>query len=145
MVALKPSTASALREVRVVVPGDPVPWARAGRGLGRTFTPDRQRAYGARARACMALAMRGAAPLVGPLFLEVVAVWSRPRDLRGVERVWRPARPDWDNAGKLLSDVANEILWADDAQVVDGRVLKVYAAANETAHVEIVVRELGGS
>lgn len=37
------------------------------------------------------------------------------------------SRPDWDNYGKI-TDALNEIVWKDDAQVVDGRVIKRYSA-----------------
>lgn len=134
-------------EVRLVIPGDPVPWARAGRGFGRTFTPKRQDDWGTKAAACMRIAMRARPPLEGPLRLDVAVVWARPLKLRCADpgRLWRPARPDFDNAVKLLCDRANEILWHDDAQVVDARIVKVTAAVLEEPHVEVVVQSLGGA
>lgn len=135
-------------DVLVNIPGDPVPWARAGRGFGRTFTPKRQEAWGTKAAACMRISMRARPPLEGPLSLYVVVVWARPKAMNRLAdrgRAWRTARPDFDNAVKGLCDRANGILWQDDAQVVDARVLKVIAAAGEEAHVELVVTSLEGS
>lgn len=37
-------------------------------------------------------------------------------------------RPDWDNYGKI-TDALNEIVWKDDCQVCDGRVIKRYSAS----------------
>jgi len=34
--------------------------------------------------------------------------------------------PDWDNCGKI-TDALNGTCWVDDGQIVDGRVIKLYA------------------
>lgn len=40
----------------------------------------------------------------------------------------RPGKkPDWDNAGKIVCDALNGLAFLDDAQIVDGRVIKRYA------------------
>lgn len=39
----------------------------------------------------------------------------------------RPGKkPDWDNAGKIVCDALNGLAFLDDAQIVDGRVIKKY-------------------
>lgn len=44
------------------------------------------------------------------------------------ERLMRPAKkPDWDNIGKIICDALNKVAFHDDAQIVDGRVIKVYS------------------
>jgi len=55
-------------------------------------------------------------------------------------RVLPTSKPDGDNNLKLVQDALNEIVWRDDAQVVDARVIKRYAA--EPA-LRIQVREFG--
>jgi Holliday junction resolvase RusA-like endonuclease len=70
--------------------------------------------------------------LGGPVGAIVTAVfpvpksWSRKdRDL-ALRHVLRPTgKPDWDNIGKML-DALKGVVWKDDAQVVDARVLKYY-------------------
>ena len=39
------------------------------------------------------------------------------------------SKPDWDNEGKLVCDALNGIVWRDDAQIADGRVLKRFCTA----------------
>ena len=36
-------------------------------------------------------------------------------------------KPDWENIGKCL-DAFKNIVWVDDAQVIDGRVVKLYSS-----------------
>lgn len=44
------------------------------------------------------------------------------------ERLMRPGKkPDWDNIGKIICDALNKVAFHDDAQIVDGRVVKVYS------------------
>jgi hypothetical protein len=45
---------------------------------------------------------------------------------------------DWDNYGKAVSDACNGVLWADDKQVIDGRVVKERAErGRERIEVEV--------
>lgn len=40
----------------------------------------------------------------------------------------RPAvKPDWDKAGRLISDAGSQVWWWDDNSLVDARVQKFYA------------------
>lgn len=53
--------------------------------------------------------------------------WSKRKQADALAGRLRPAvKPDWDNTGKLLGDSLNGILWVDDSQIVDGRVVKWY-------------------
>ena len=36
-------------------------------------------------------------------------------------------KPDWDNIGKLYSDMYNSNVWIDDALTIDGTVSKYYS------------------
>lgn len=47
-------------------------------------------------------------------------------------------KPDWDNIGKIICDALNGIAWKDDAQIVDGRVLKHYS---EVPHTDVLIEE----
>lgn len=49
-------------------------------------------------------------------------------------------KPDWDNIGKIICDALNGIVWKDDAQIVDGRVVKLYA---EQPRVEVEIWRIG--
>lgn len=53
----------------------------------------------------------------------------------------RPVKkPDWDNIGKIICDALNKIAYHDDAQIVDGRVVKRYS---ERPRVEVEIWQLG--
>lgn len=116
-----------------VVPGEPVPWARARTNGKRHYTDPKVATY-KRAVATVAQANIGPrGPIAGPLTLEIVAVlpipqsWPNKRRAAALEgREWPNSKPDWDNLGKAVSDALNGVLYVDDAQVVRASVEKVY-------------------
>lgn len=58
-----------------------------------------------------------------------------------LDRLISPGKkPDWDNIGKIICDALNGIVWKDDAQIVDGRVVKLYA---EHPRVEVEIWRVG--
>ena len=125
--------------VRFVVPGVPVPKARARIVRGRAYTPERTRAaeetIGWHARQQYA-----GPPQAGPLELFVNATmaipksWSKNKRAAAIADQIRPTtRCDWDNLGKLVSDALKGIICRDDAQIVKATVTKYYGAFPETA------------
>jgi Holliday junction resolvase RusA-like endonuclease len=77
-------------------------------------------------------AMRGRPLLTGPVALTVTAVMGVPKSWSKRDRdaaltgVIRPTgKPDWDNVGKQ-ADAFKDVVWVDDAIVVDCHVVKVY-------------------
>ena len=80
-----------------------------------------------------AIHMRGRPPTTRPVallvhvFKPVPESWSA-RDYNAAlgAAVLPTEKPDWDNYGKI-TDALNSIVWVDDAQVVDGRVIKRYS------------------
>lgn len=115
------------------------------KATGRTFTPERTVNYESRL-AYAAQQVMGDRPLLGgPLSVDVVAYMpvaeSKPRKWKAAALAGeiRPTKkPDWDNFGKIL-DALNLVVWADDAQIVDGRVQKFYS---EAPRMEIRVRQV---
>lgn len=90
------------------------------------------------------LKMRSRAPTEEPLCLLVIIdraipkSWSeRDRQAALAGRILPTARPDWDNHGKI-TDALNRVVWKDDSQVVDARVLKRFHASPA---ITIQVRE----
>jgi Holliday junction resolvase RusA-like endonuclease len=78
-------------------------------------------------------AMRGRPPLRGAVtvvmwaLMPVPGSWSNRKRDSALAGVIRPTtRPDWDNFAKTL-DAFKGIVWKDDTQIVDGRVVKFYA------------------
>ena len=127
----------------VELPGDPVPKGRPrfravstrdGRSFINTYTPAKTRAAEKSLAWAAKIAMRGKAPLAGPLRVSVTASlaipasWSNKKRDAALAGILRPvSRPDGDNYQKLAWDALNSIVWLDDAQIVDARIIKVYA------------------
>jgi Holliday junction resolvase RusA-like endonuclease len=92
------------------------------------------------------LFMRGRAPTENPVALLVHAFkpipesWSKTDKAKAEAGAILPtSKPDGDNYLKAVQDALNEIVWKDDSQVVDARVIKRYST--EPA-MRIEVREM---
>jgi Holliday junction resolvase RusA-like endonuclease len=116
------------RSVTFIVPGRPVPWARAGHNGARSFTPPKQR-EAMRAVRWAAAAVR-ATPIEGPVRVMMTFAYAwpsgAPQRLRGAVR-YRVGKPDIDNLAKLAMDALSGIAWRDDAQVVSVVARKISA------------------
>jgi Holliday junction resolvase RusA-like endonuclease len=134
--------------------GDPQGWQRTGIRIayknGKPFpivyTPAETRAY-ERALALAAKVQMGSRPLlVGPIaiaitaFMKVPASWSTKKRDQALAGVLRPVvKPDWDNVAKNI-DALKDIIWNDDAHVVEAHVYKFYAE-NPRLRIEVKVLE----
>lgn len=128
--------------VVVLLPGEPRGWGRPhvrvirpknGAAFASFYTDAETRAFETALKWQAKTAMKSLAPFEGPLFVRVVAMmgvppsWSNKKRDAALAGTIRPTgKPDWDNFAKML-DAFNEIVWIDDAQVVDGRVSKIYS------------------
>lgn len=133
--------------VVIVLPGPP-------RGKGRprfamrggrpgTYTDEKTRSYEGALRLAGAQAMAGAAPIDGALRVIVCATfpvpasWSKPKRERALAGAVRPTgKPDADNLLKVM-DALNEVVFRDDAQVVEAVVAKVYGRV-PSLRIEVV-------
>jgi Holliday junction resolvase RusA-like endonuclease len=109
-------------------------WQRARTNGRRFFKDPNTQAFQDALALSAKVAMRGREPFAGPVELLVVSVlpvppsWSTRRRLAALKGEIRPTdKPDADNLIKQM-DALNRIVWRDDAQVVDGRSVKVYGA-----------------
>ena len=100
---------------------------------GHKYLPGRTRDEMAALRYAAGQVMGDSPPLAGPLDLDIIIrlpiprSWPKKRQEAARSGALRPTgKPDWDNYGKLL-DAITLVVWVDDAQVVDGRVRKVYS------------------
>lgn len=116
-----------------VVPGEPVPWARARTNGKRHYTDPKVATYKRTVAAVAQACMHPRKPHSGPVVLEMRAVlpipasWSAKRRAAALEGLEAPGKkPDWDNLGKAVSDALNGVVYVDDAQVVRASVEKVY-------------------
>lgn len=126
-----------MRQVNFIIPGIPTAWARARTHGKIHFTPGKQR-YAMSVVQTIAHDAMGDQPLIsGPISMTIFAVWVWPKSWNEKKRKvqgahYKTSRPDADNVGKLVSDSLNGIVFNDDAQVVDLRVIKQYGLAAQT-------------
>jgi Holliday junction resolvase RusA-like endonuclease len=118
----------------IELPGEPRGKGRPRfvRRTGIAFTPQRTASYEAMLRHEAALVMANRVPLEGALRVRVLACfavpqsWSAKKRMAAIAGAVRPAkRPDLDNVVKML-DALNEVVWRDDAQIVEGWIEKFY-------------------
>lgn len=120
-----------LRAFEFTVPGECIPWARAGGGKGmHRFTPNKQAKYMAALKLICQAAMKGAPPIEGPIELVICAAYAWPQSWSAKRRAnttWRVSRPDADNLAKIVGDALNKVAWLDDALIACLTVKKYYA------------------
>ena len=130
--------------VEFTVPGNAVPWARAGGHGHIRFTPAPQRSYMGVLRHYASEAM-GDKPLFdGPCRLMVVATFqwpkSTPKKVRALGKARKKTKPDLDNLVKIVKDSLNGIVWTDDARVCDERSSKWLG---EKPGLHVWIQEIG--
>lgn len=134
----------ALTGFEFVVPGDCVPWARAGRSAnGHSFTPAKQARYMAALKLICQAAMKGTPPLDGSIEVVICAAYARPQSWskkRKASTTWRTSKPDADNLAKIVGDSLNRVAWVDDAQIAMLVVKKYYA---DMPGLRVGVRRIG--
>lgn len=123
------------RPIVIELAGEPegVGRPRFVRRTGVAFTPADTRKYQAALRLAAQQAMRGGAPLDGPVsvmvaaYFPIPASWSkrkREQALSGL--IGATVKPDCDNILKQL-DALNQVVFVDDKQVVQATVHKRYS------------------
>ena len=130
----------------ITVPGQPQGKGRARFGNGRTYTPAKTVAYEGLIALAGQQAMQGQEPLTGPLSIAVTAYfaipksWPKKRKTKAASSIeWHTSAPDGDNVLKACGDGLNGVVWADDRQIANARVMKLYDA---TPRLEIIVEVL---
>ena len=132
--------------IRFTVPGRPIPTARP-RVLktGRTYLPARSRNAQKAVREA-ALEATGSQTPFWPeqaLYVGIMACFPYPKGTpkKNIEKGWVPltGRPDLDNLAKTVLDGCNDVVYADDAQIVELTVSKyrVEKAEDVGLYVEI--------
>jgi Holliday junction resolvase RusA-like endonuclease len=136
--------------VAFTVPGTPVgkgrpKFARRGNHV-TTYTPEKTASYEnlVKVKAEEAMVGRqlieGAVSVVIALYVTPPASWSQKKQRQALEgRIFPTSKPDIDNVIKGIFDACNEIVWKDDKQAVDVRVVKRYG---QVARAAVEVRPL---
>jgi Holliday junction resolvase RusA-like endonuclease len=135
--------------ITVTIPGQPKGKGRPrATRKGHLYTPAETRTREGVVASLTMDAMRGRAPLVGPVAMDIRVVvgvpasWPKKRQAEALVGVVLPTgKPDLDNVVKLVLDGMNGIAFADDAQVVAfGELRKVYGPQAMTV---VTVRSVG--
>lgn len=140
-----------LTNIAFTVPGEPQGKGRAKivkiGGFSRMATPAKTVAYEGLVAMAAQQAMRGAQPLACACAIEVECIFAMPASMSKKNRVealagrMRPTKkPDGDNVLKAVCDGINGVVWKDDVQAVDSRVIKRYG---DTPAVHVRVAVLG--
>lgn len=138
------------------IPGDPQGKARpkvtrAKNGYSHTYTPDKTVAYEELIRLRYLDAADGFRFESGkPLRMRVVAIFGIPKSkpkktqtAMKLNMIWPTKKPDFDNIFKIICDALNGIAYADDAQIVEAQISKIFTASN-VPRVEVEICEIGG-
>lgn len=142
-------------EVRFIVPGVPIAQPRqrtrvmamGGRMVAQNYTPAKHPSQTFKAAVQLSAAAVYTGPLLqGPLFLAITFVFQRPKVMcwknKPTPRTAKTTKPDADNLAKSVMDALNGVLWHDDAQVSDMRIIKVVAGGDEQPRTEIMVQPM---
>ena len=131
-------------KIEFTIPGDPYGKGRPRfTGTGRTYTPAKTSNYENLVKLAFAEKYPDFVPLEGEIVLLVKAYKSIPKsatkkrhEAMAAGKIKPTSKPDYDNIGKTVSDALNKLCYHDDAQIVDGRVMKFYS---ETPRVEVYI------
>lgn len=111
---------------------------KSGKVFSGTYTPDEtviyENKFAYAARDALKNSERQGAMFEGAIKVACYAIfpipgtWSKKKQAQAMIGGIRPtSKPDWDNIGKLF-DACNGILFADDKQIAEGTVIKLYGA-----------------
>jgi len=132
----------------LTIPGEPIGQGRGravrtGAGV-RIVDPEKSRNWKHYAQMHMSTAV--IAPYTEALKVTIWAYWGCPK---GEERKrtprpeqYRAKIPDADNVMKAVFDAGNGVLWNDDRQIVDCRIMKIQAKQGEPARLVVKVEPI---
>lgn len=114
-----------------------------------TRTPPKTAEYEKRVKlSYLAATERYCFPKGVPLRIKITAHYLIPpsatkanKALMGANKMKPVKVPDWDNIGKIICDSLNGLAYHDDAQIVEGTVIKRYASGTEPM-VEVEISEV---
>jgi len=111
---------------------------------GHVYTPAKTQSDEAVVRQLAKLAMRGKPLMAGPLAMHIVVIRNFPKSWskKKREQRWVTGKPDCDNQIKLIADAMNGIVYADDAQISQLLMSRLYDGVTGE-EVRIGVREIG--
>lgn len=123
------------------LPGKPIPLQRPRFSAGKVFDAQKQQKLIAGIQ--LKKQHNNQPPLIGPLRLHVTFFMPITKEMAKSKNIfyYHQVRPDLDNCIKWICDVANTILYHDDAQICSITAHKVY---DKDPRTEFTLRELHG-
>lgn len=136
------------RELRFVIPGrvggKGRPRFTVIGGHARAYTPAKTASMEQMIRGFGDDAMNGADLFDGALQLHVLVNLERPKSWTKRKRAENPiptGKPDLDNVIKGLGDALNGIIWYDDSQIADLRIIRRFVESGGES-VEVTISEM---
>ena len=133
------------RIIEFFAPGPPRPErkinVRQGKWQRRVDTADAMH-FKDRMRFYAGQAFKGA-PLTGALAVCITCRKVKPKGYKKNQNHWKK-KPDYDNFAKIIGDSLTGIIWVDDAQIFDGRVIKEFCPGGQEG-ITVSVTELEGT
>jgi len=125
--------------------------ARRGRRT-ITYTPTETLEYERKIREAFLLsAIHDQLPLIGPLWVDLVAIFPRTKALsfcykngtykHSTSRILHAVKPDEDNIRKCVLDGIGDYIEGGDSRVVGGTTLKVYCSIDESPGTLVRIRQ----
>lgn len=140
-----------MRTITLKVPGVPVAQPRqrhrivsaGGRTFASNYTPTRDPVNVFKAAIQHAWSDGDDAAFVGPVEMQIIAVFPRPKSLtkkRGENpRLPKVTKPDGDNVYKAIADALNELAYHDDSQVWKHSIERWVGEPDEQPHTLIQI------
>lgn len=133
-----------MAEHTFILPGNPIPWARAGYNRNTMVFYDRQRDERIHSELLVQYLFGDRPILKGPLALYVTFYLPIPKSLsnkkqQNLENTYHWRKPDKDNLEKWLCDICSKIVYTDDSQIAVSTVEKRFSSNPRT---EFMLKEL---
>lgn len=134
--------------MRLIIPGDPVAWQRAGlnRKTGTIYTRQKPKSFETLVKE-IAYENFKEPPYKGPVTLSVSFYFTRPKSKTYKKKKnlleFKTTKPDLDNLIKIIMDSLSGIIYRDDAQIVMLSAKKFICGENDKPHTEIVINFIG--
>lgn len=110
-----------------------IPWRERIRGAALDITGRHEWVGLGPAAPCLEceVAKKQHAELLGAVRMEAIVTVAKPKSAGD----WPITRgsSDWDHHGRAISDALTGVIYHDDSQITDGRVIKTYPHAHEHA------------
>lgn len=134
--------------MKYILPGNPIPAARPRLSAGHVYSPH---SLEKTKRSLLLAHLHGNKPLFStPLHVELVFYVQVPDKMSNkkkelyLSRPYHNIRQDIDNLAKFFLDVANKVLWEDDALVVSLVCKKMHAREGRTEIIVELIEDYDG-